>query len=892
MAEAFAGAYNDGGVRYQDALNFFGIATDRAPAWMAGEYQGARDLLNAGSGPEVAAFRERFARDAFLETAARAQNGLPGPTSMQSAFALNLLADGAGGNAAVGQLFRSLSPEQQRAVAAELGHAAEGYGNSAGAIPGLHQSLDTLVAGLSSGTPVPPRTAPDGTIEITVTHDPADTPAERQVLLNVADGLQQSRYPGERVQAALTDIHRRIDDGIATQRERNPDAYAQALARVNDANTGAQRVFASLPPNASKDQIYAAITANYDAIIAPTFSQYLELRGDAARELSGPALRNEIGLAMGMAPNHAPQTPEQQAAMDRGEWDFFTGNEATAIRAVEAQIAEVGGPGARVAALPVTVTSEQIGGVVQVPLFRVETTDGQTRFVDFNPATGEARQYSSFQDWRENNKLPPGRMSFPQDGHLTAGVDGKPRIITENTPGTVDTFWERWGQPVLDGAALVGGVVLIGAAIVGTGGTALVVGGALLGAYGAYRGGEVIVDRATHGQTVNPLENAEARNAWLNIGASAVGFAAAGASLRAASAAGRTVSGLDDAANALRLANNARTLNVAAQYADTAAFVDTGYSLAANWDKLTPQQQLGALAQMAFWGGGTAVAARQSGGLSNLYGVGDMSAAMSQANQWIRSQVPEGYSVQQVLTHVTDAVRNGLPRGFEIRQITTPEGVTLHAIVARNDGSGGTSAPRTGTDTTTTTGLRTDLRTEFPNAQRVTLDNRGLFNGVDNAGPNAPLFQRWLDRGGEVYYDRVSDTYVYAITMETRGNPGTMQRVEVPYRLDANGNRRADFSAYSTFNTSIDPNLAADRALHFREANRDLTAAMEANPALRGRLGLSDDVYRMVTKEPPDGRSPSPFTWHHVDGGGRMMLVDQAIHQRFSHFGGFSEWGL
>ena len=314
-----------------------------------------------------------------------------------------------------------------------------------------------------------------------------------------------------------------------------------------------------------------------------------------------------------------------------------------------------------------------------MPLYRVESADGRTQFVDYNPATGESRTYRDFEDWRGNNKLPPGQMTYAANGHLTAGADGKPQLVTENTPGTPDTFWENWGQPVLDGAALVGGVVLIGAAIVGSGGTALIIGGAAVGVYGAARGGEVLVDRGTHGQTLNPIESAEARNAWINVGASVVGLAAAGSSLRLASAAGRAGSGLDDAANLARLANTARGANVAAQYADTAAIVDTGYSLAANWDRLTPQQRVSALAQMAFWSGGTAVAARQSGGVSNLYGVGDFSQAMASTNQWLRSQLPTGTEIKQVLGQIGDNFVP--PAGQRVVEMVTPDGQRLKVLV-------------------------------------------------------------------------------------------------------------------------------------------------------------------------------------------------------------------
>jgi hypothetical protein len=57
-----------------------------------------------------------------------------------------------------------------------------------------------------------------------------------------------------------------------------------------------------------------------------------------------------------------------------------------------------------------------------------------------------------------------------------------------------------------------------------------------------------------------------------------------------------------------------------AQYADTAAIADSTVTLAQNWDRLTPQQQLASIGQLGFWGMSTAVSARQAGGFENLYG--------------------------------------------------------------------------------------------------------------------------------------------------------------------------------------------------------------------------------------------------------------------------------
>lgn len=367
------------------------------------------------------------------------------------------------------------------------------------------------------------------------------------------------------------------------------------------------------------------IEQNYQTVIAPTFAQYLELRGDEPRELSGTSLSNEIGMAMNMPPNNAPQTPEQEAAFNNGTWEFYTGEARDTISPVEEAIRNVAGgddnTAAKVTVLPVMFDSKETG-LVQVPLFRVAGQDGEDHFVD-----NTGRTYSSFEDWKDNNKLPAGRISYAADGHLT-GADGRANIVTENSHAVIDTFGERavW---VLDKVALVGGVVLAGAAIIGTGGAAtpfVIGGGIAVSAWGAGRAGDELLDRYNHGQTLSPTDSS-ARGAWLGFGANVVGLAALGASARVASAVAR---GAEVEVATTRLAT---TLNVAAQYTDTAAIGNLGYNLAVNWDNLTTQERMTQVAQMAFWGGMMTHSARQAGGVRNLYGAADINSFMTQSRQ-------------------------------------------------------------------------------------------------------------------------------------------------------------------------------------------------------------------------------------------------------------------
>ncbi len=179
----------------------------------------------------------------------------------------------------------------------------------------------------------------------------------------------------------------------------------------------------------------------------------------------------------------------------------------------------MGGPDARVTVLPVQFSSDQTGPV-QLPLFRVQDrATGAERFVD-----NQGRTYRSFDDWKENNQLPPGKMVYPSGGHLTPDV----HLTTRTTPRTVDTPLEHvkgW----IDDAALVGGVVAGGAVLLGSGGALAPV---VLGAattWQTFRSVESLDDRHRHGQSINPFTDEGARGEWLNLGAGALSLASLGA---------------------------------------------------------------------------------------------------------------------------------------------------------------------------------------------------------------------------------------------------------------------------------------------------------------------------------------------------------------------------
>jgi hypothetical protein len=407
--------------------------------------------------------------------------------------------------------------------------------------------------------------------------------------------------------------------------------------------------------------------------------QYLTGRGDALQRLAGSDLDNTVGFAMGLPPAVPDGTSpaDAEAGAARGQFSYYgSGDNAATVHAVTDQIRAVAGNDApNVTVLPVTYSSGETGPV-QLPLFRVADASGTERFVD-----NTGRRYDSFQDWRENNKLPPGHMTYPEGGHLTADESGAVRLGEGNTPETVDTFGEHLSS-ALDTAALVGGVIAGGVLIVGSGGlaTPVVVGAGAVavgaGAWGAYRSGSELVDRSQHGQSLNPLEDAQARNLWLNLGASALSVGAFGSAARLAQLgrAGRAIAPLEASAHGY--------LQASAAIVDTAAIANQGVDLARNWNEMSGGERATALLSMGFWATATVAGARATGSRP-----GDMFNPVTIRDNVLRS-LPPGVRPDATLpgneVRIDYDPETGVVQGIRHGPQATQADIDLHVATVQN----------------------------------------------------------------------------------------------------------------------------------------------------------------------------------------------------------------
>lgn len=309
------------------------------------------------------------------------------------------------------------------------------------------------------------------------------------------------------------------------------------------------------------------------AILGPYFQfTAREYRNDTPTQLRGLQLDNVVGLAMGLPPDKILRslppkgvTSEMQAvqelqALKDGTLSLYAkGKYRHLVEAPTDKIRQVGGPNPQVTVIQILVSHDAIGsipgGPTQWPLFRVETIDGP-KFVD-----NAGNLYNSFEDWKAHNKLPPGRMVYPVDGHLKTDTNGQLIVANELTPEA------RLGHKIVkaaDYAALAGGIFAGGVIVLSTGGLGVIALGAgsqfgiaALGAgsamWGGYRSADQLIYRARHSESINPFSNAEARALVLDVAANASGAGTfiAAAGLFALATRGGKIAGLLARSNTL-----------------------------------------------------------------------------------------------------------------------------------------------------------------------------------------------------------------------------------------------------------------------------------------------------------------------------------------------------
>ncbi|TWI35121.1 DUF4781 domain-containing protein [Paracoccus sulfuroxidans] len=391
-------------------------------------------------------------------------------------------------------------------------------------------------------------------------------------------------------------------------------------------------------------------------------------RGTDPQTLSGEALRNTVGQAMGYQPDQLPEGAQTDAMMAQGmDYQFYSrGGNNAALDKVADQITSLGGADAKVTVIPISVTAEGQGAAV-VPLFRVET-EGGPQFVDHS-----GRTYKDVKDWEENNTLPEGKMTYAE------GLDLKSDKLTHrNTPGVVDTFSEGFGK-VVDGVAIGAGIVAGVVIIAGSGGTAapLVAGGA--GLWMAGRAGQSLHDKATHGQDITDLSDPSVRADWLEVAAGTLSVGALGGAMKLATAGARVTPGL---------ARTVAGLGYAAEGADAIAMADQAIQLGQNWDNMSGKDRAASLLNIGFWAGMSGASHRAGQSATNGTGFAGIDASIRNGTATLpRADVPvsQNTSLAPGEVRVAYDTQNGRATNVRIETGTgpiSPDLLALHQTTA------------------------------------------------------------------------------------------------------------------------------------------------------------------------------------------------------------------
>ncbi|XP_003400537.2 uncharacterized protein LOC100647196 [Bombus terrestris] len=185
-----------------------------------------------------------------------------------------------------------------------------------------------------------------------------------------------------------------------------------------------------------------------------------------------------------------------------------------------------------------TLKEEDEINICSTPIFKIKYSQCKEQQIWYIDIYG--RVYKSWTDYKENNTLPPCTMVLPKDGFYQANTTYEItekystvwlEIVYSPACNPINTFFN-----IADTASSVIGMtgVALGVASLFTPIGPVVLGAtACSGVTGAWTMGRSIqnlVDRSSHEETINPLEDRGAFSSWLGITGSTIGIAALGGS--------------------------------------------------------------------------------------------------------------------------------------------------------------------------------------------------------------------------------------------------------------------------------------------------------------------------------------------------------------------------
>ncbi|KAG5671679.1 hypothetical protein PVAND_001867 [Polypedilum vanderplanki] len=314
-------------------------------------------------------------------------------------------------------------------------------------------------------------------------------------------------------------------------------------------------------------------------------------QGDVAELLEGSQLLNTIGIALNVHfSDPSTWTEEELEQAEDGRLCFFKDESRKAIDIVVNKIIEEckGNERNYITVLPIQLYSE--GKLYSLSIFRFRArVDKKWKFVD-----NVGRVYTSFDDWKQNNVLPPGKVLYPLNGHLQRNSCGYVQTRCKHTPFGSST--SKFMKSADLGTGLIGIAGAVGTLFL-SGGAALpfVVAGVGSAIYTTVRSSYHLIDRGTHGQTLNPFDSHENFSLWLGIGANLISFGAMGATVRLSTLAfqGKNVT------QGFKLLVN--LINGTSLTVNSIAVANSLAYMAIHFEEMTPVDVLMQVASVAFW---------------------------------------------------------------------------------------------------------------------------------------------------------------------------------------------------------------------------------------------------------------------------------------------------
>lgn len=314
-----------------------------------------------------------------------------------------------------------------------------------------------------------------------------------------------------------------------------------------------------------------------------------ENQGDIPEILEGAQLLNTIGIALNVHfSDPTSWTDEEIEEAEYGHLCFFKDDSRKAIDAIVDKIGEEsrGKERFHITVLPIQLYSGE--KLYSLSLFRFKANT-KWKFID-----NVGRVYKNFQDWKENNVLPPGKVCYPLDGHLQRNCKGYVQTRCKSTP-----YGSNQAKVIKTADISTGVIGIVGAigTVFLTGGIALpfVLAGVGSAIYTTTRSVYHLVDRGTHGQSLSPFESHENFSLWLGIGANVISFGAMGATIRLSTLAfqGKNIS------QSFRLLVN--IINGTNLGISSVAVANSLAYMAIHFDEMTPMDVLMQVASVAFW---------------------------------------------------------------------------------------------------------------------------------------------------------------------------------------------------------------------------------------------------------------------------------------------------